>query len=67
VQTIDSCGAGDIHAGAFVHAFLEEWPLADSLAFAAAAAALKCTVAGNASAPESAEAVHEFLAQAQAR
>lgn len=61
VTTLDSCGAGDIHTGAFIHATLEGMSLAASLAFSAAAAALKCTVQGNGSSPESAAAVFHFL------
>lgn len=65
VTTLDSCGAGDVHAGAFVHASLEKMSLASSLAFSAAAAALKCTVAGNGSSPESATAVQHFLSSCE--
>lgn len=61
VRTVDSCGAGDIHAGAIVHAFLENMPLDDALRFAAAAAALKCTVAGNGEKPGSVDEVDAFI------
>jgi len=68
VSALDSCGAGDIHAGAILHAFLEDWPLSRALPFAAAAAALKCTTLGNGTLPKDLDDVFLFLdEQTQAR
>ena len=63
VKAIDSLGAGDAFHGAFTLALAESRALADSLRFASAAAALKCThFGGGAGAPQRAE-VEEFLNQ----
>jgi len=63
VKAIDSLGAGDAFHGAFTLALAEGRALADSLRFASAAAALKCThFGGGAGAPQRAE-VEEFLRQ----
>jgi sulfofructose kinase len=46
VPVVDSTGAGDIfHAGS-IYGLLQEWPIAEILRFAAAAAALKCEKLG---------------------
>lgn len=46
VNAVDTTGAGDIFRAGFIHGLLAAWPLERTLAFANAAAALKCTVAG---------------------
>jgi len=46
VHTADTTGAGDIFHAAFIHALLENWPIARRLEFACAAAALNCTAVG---------------------
>ncbi len=46
VDTVDTTGAGDIFHGAFAYALLEGQPLARSLAFSCAAAALNCSAPG---------------------
>jgi sulfofructose kinase len=46
IPVVDSTGAGDIfHAGS-IYGLLQGWPVEDTLRFAAAAAALKCTQLG---------------------
>jgi sugar/nucleoside kinase (ribokinase family) len=46
VPVVDSTGAGDIfHAGA-IYGLLHSWPVAETLRFAATAAALKCEKLG---------------------
>jgi sulfofructose kinase len=64
VHTVDTLGAGDIFHGAFALEFAGGRPLPDSLRFASAAAALKCTRYGGAFAcPQRAE-VEALLAHA---
>jgi sulfofructose kinase len=46
VRAVDTTGAGDIFHGAFLYALLQDWPLARSLDFSNAAAALNCTAVG---------------------
>ncbi len=46
VSVVDSTGAGDVFRGAYIRALVEAWPLADSLRYANAAAAVSCTKAG---------------------
>jgi len=61
VTAIDSLGAGDVFHGAFTLALAQGRPLTESLRYASAAAALKCTRFGGAAvAPRRAE-VEEFL------
>jgi sulfofructose kinase len=61
VEVVDTLGAGDVFHGAFVLALAEARPVADGLAWAGAAAALKCTrFGGRAGIPSRAE-VDQFL------
>ncbi len=46
VQAVDTTGAGDVFHGALIYGILEQWPLARSLDFANAMAALNCTALG---------------------
>jgi sugar/nucleoside kinase (ribokinase family) len=46
VDTVDTTGAGDVFHAGFVYGLLRGWPLERTLAFANAAAALKCTKLG---------------------
>lgn len=46
VRAVDTTGAGDVFRAGFIHGLLSAWSLERTLAFANAAAALKCTVAG---------------------
>jgi len=63
VKVIDSLGAGDAFHGAFTLGLAEGRDLVDTMRFASATAALKCTKFGGASgAPQRAE-VDEFLKQ----
>ena len=47
VRAVDTTGAGDVFCGALIYALGERMSYPDALAFAAAAAALKCTQVGN--------------------
>lgn len=46
VDVADTTGAGDVFHGAFSYALSREWPHAEIVEFASAAAALKCTKLG---------------------
>jgi sulfofructose kinase len=46
VKTADTTGAGDVFHGAYAWAVLEKYSLEETVAFASAAAALKCTKIG---------------------
>jgi sulfofructose kinase len=46
VEVVDTTGAGDVFHGAYLYATLQAWPPGRRLAFAAAAAALKCQKLG---------------------
>jgi sulfofructose kinase len=46
VPVVDSTGAGDIFHAGTIYGLLQDWPTAETLRFAAAAAALKCTKLG---------------------
>jgi sugar/nucleoside kinase (ribokinase family) len=46
VDAVDTTGAGDVFHGAYLYAFLQDWPARRCLAFAAATAALKCRALG---------------------
>jgi len=61
VTAVDTTGAGDVFCGAFLYALLEEWSAADSLKFAAATAALKCTRIGNRAALPTKEDVLDLM------
>ena len=61
VETVDTCGAGDVFCGAVIHGMLEQWSPAGVLEFAMAAAALKCQRMGNREALPSLDQVGQFL------
>jgi sugar/nucleoside kinase (ribokinase family) len=63
VRAIDSLGAGDAFHGGFTLALAEGRELPDVLRFACAAAALKCTKFGGASAAPTRAEVEAFLKQ----
>jgi sugar/nucleoside kinase (ribokinase family) len=46
VVAVDSTGAGDIFHAGCIYGILRQWPVSDTLRFAAAAAALKCEKLG---------------------
>jgi sugar/nucleoside kinase (ribokinase family) len=63
VDVIDSLGAGDAFHGGFTQALVEGRALPDTLRFASATAALKCTKFGGASAAPTRAEVDAFLKQ----
>ena len=61
VPVVDTTGAGDVYHGGFLYGLLKNWPLAESMRFASAVAAIKCRALGGRSGiPERAE-VEQFL------
>src|SRR6478735_790641 len=65
VHTVDTLGAGDVFHGALALAITEQQELRQSLRFASAAAALKCTRFGGAFAAPQRIEVEELLRQGQ--
>jgi sulfofructose kinase len=63
VTVIDSLGAGDAFHGAFTLGLAEGRDLIDTMRFASATAALKCTTFGGASGAPQRAAVNKFLKQ----
>lgn len=63
VKTIDSNGAGDIFSGGLLYEILTDMTYEDSITFASAAAALKCTQRGKYFASK--EEISQLLAQQQ--
>lgn len=61
VDTVDTTGAGDTFTGFFLGLLLQNYPVADALRCACAAAALSVTVAGAAPSIPDMEAVQTFL------
>ncbi|GAB5441906.1 MAG: sugar kinase [Fuerstiella sp.] len=61
VTVIDSTGAGDVFCGAVLAALLEKNSLVDSVRWASAAAALKCTQPGNRDALPTREAIDSLV------
>ncbi len=63
IKVKDTTGAGDVFAGAFVHGYLQGRPLAFSLRFASAAAALATAAIGGQGALPTESEVMDFLKQ----
>jgi len=64
VEALDTNGAGDTFAGAMIYATLRQWPARRRLAFASAAAALKCSRLGNRKALPDPDEIEKFLRSA---
>ena len=62
VDVVDTTGAGDVFHGAYLYAFLQDWPAGRALAFAAAAAAQKCHKLGGRAVIPTRPQVEAFLA-----
>ena len=61
VRTVDTTGAGDVFHGGYIYGLLRGWSLKDTVIFASALAAIKCTkIGGRAGIPQLSEVV-EFL------
>ncbi len=66
VDAVDTNGAGDVFCGAMVYGTVLRWETEKKLAFACAAAALKCRRLGNRAALPTLEEIDSFLATAKA-
>lgn len=65
VETVDTTGAGDIFHGGIVYALVRAWPLARTLEFSCAAAALNCTALGARGGIRPFAEIERFLRDAQ--
>ena len=65
-RAVDTTGAGDSFCGGLIHGVLAGWPRGQMLAFAMAAAAIKCRGLGNRDALATPEAIHDLLGEAAA-
>ena len=63
VKAVDTLGAGDVFHGAFAFRFAESGDLGESMRFAAAAAAIKCTRFGGLMGAATRAEVDDFLSQ----
>lgn len=55
VDAVDTTGAGDVFAGAILHGITREWPIKQSIEFAARVASWACARRGNSSWPTATE------------
>jgi sugar/nucleoside kinase (ribokinase family) len=61
VPVADTTGAGDVFHGGFIYGLLQGWPLEETIRFANAVAAMKCTQIGARNGIPSLRETHEFL------
>jgi ribokinase len=66
VDVVDTTGAGDVFHGAFIRGLVANWPLEQSIKFAAAVAAMKCTKPGGRSGIPDMGAAERFLIEREA-
>lgn len=62
VKAVDTTGAGDVFHGAYVYGLLQGWDLKDTVRFATAVAAMKCTGIGGRQAIPTIDETMNFLA-----
>jgi sulfofructose kinase len=63
VRCVDTTGAGDVFHAGFIFGMLQDWSLEDTLQFANAAAALKCTRVGGRPGIPTVEAAQSLVAR----
>ncbi len=63
VKAIDTTGAGDAFHGGYLYGLLQEWNLRDTIIFASAVAAMKCTKIGGRDGIPNLREVNVFLAE----
>jgi len=61
VAAIDTTGAGDVFHGGYLYGVLQGWPLSDTIRFASACAAIKCTKSGGRAGIPNLQEVMSFL------
>lgn len=61
VAAVDTTGAGDVFHGGYLYGVLQGWPLAETIRFASACAAIKCMKTGGRAGIPSLEEVMAFL------
>ena len=61
VDTVDTTGCGDVFHGGYIYGLLKDWPLARTIRFAAACAALKTRALGGRTAIPELREVESFL------
>jgi sulfofructose kinase len=66
VEAVDTTGAGDVFRGSFIYAYLNGWPIEQTLRFANAAAAVSCTRLGAIASVPSLEEAERLIAEATA-
>ena len=67
VEVADTTGAGDVFHGGYIFGILHGWEIRDTLKFASALAAMKCTKVGGRLGIPSLPEVLDFLAERGAR
>jgi sulfofructose kinase len=65
IDAVDTTGAGDVFRGSFIYAYLNGWPIDQTLRFANAAAAVSCTRLGAIASVPSLEEAEHLIATAQ--
>jgi ribokinase len=63
VETVDTTGAGDVFHGGYVFGLLNGWNVEDTVRFASAMAAMKCTKIGGRAGIPTFEGVIQFLSE----
>jgi ribokinase len=61
VETVDTTGCGDVFHGGYIYGLLQDWPIEDTVRFAAACAALKTRALGGRTAIPYLREVEHFL------
>lgn len=61
VDAVDTTGAGDVFHGGYMYGVLQGWPLADTIRFASACAAIKCMKSGGRAGIPTLEEATRFL------
>jgi len=64
VETVDTTGAGDVFHGGFIFGLLMKWDIRDTVVFASAVAAMKCTKLGGRDGIPTVPEVRRFLRSA---
>ena len=63
VHAVDTTGAGDVFHGGYIYGLLKNWSIKETVTFASAAAAIKCTKIGGRHGIPRLDEVKEFLSE----